>query len=254
MTTGIESWLQRREVAIAPSVSYRLSQGLLLLLMFLFVLQVFSPLRLNTDAVALLSIGDSAAHGGGFYSEEGVFPPGYPALLALLMKAGLGHPWAIVGMNLVFLSVGLFATYSLLIRDFFENKTVVLIICSFFLLSFVVVKHFPIPLTDVPFFCCSMCCLAAMSRTTKTEWGWRFLILAVAAWSLALVAITVRRVGVALVPPLIFMIVCSPHFKSLLKHLSRRTKLSFLWSSCSWASRPCTWLRRRQRSQISWVV
>jgi hypothetical protein len=192
------------------------------------VLQVFSPLRLNTDAVALLSIGDSAAHGGGFYSEEGVFPPGYPALLAVLMNAGLGHSWTIVGMNLVFLSVGLFATYSLLIRDFFENKTVVLIICSFFLLSFVVVKHFPIPLTDVPFFCCSMCCLAVMSQTTKTEWGWRFLILAVVAWSLVLVAIMVRRVGVALFPPFLFMIVCSPHFKSLLKHLSRRTKLMIL--------------------------
>jgi hypothetical protein len=228
MTAGIERRLQRRVVTIAPSVSYRLSHGFLLLLTFLFALQVFSPLRLNTDAIVLLSMGDSAAHGGGFYFEEVVFPPGYPALLAALMKAGLGHPWAIVGTNLVFLSVGLFATYSLLIREFFEKKTVVLIICSFFLLSFVVVKHFPIPLTDVPFFCCSMCCLAIMSKTTKTESSWRFLILAVAAWSLALVAITVRKVGVALVPPLLFMIVYSSHFKSLLKHLSRRTKLMIL--------------------------
>jgi hypothetical protein len=228
MTAGIERRLQRRVVTIAPSVSYRLSHGLLLLLTFLFALQVFSPLRLNTDAVVLLSMGDSAAHGGGFYSEKVVFPAGYPALLAALMKVGLGHPWAIVGTNLVFLSLGLFATYSLLIHEFFENKTVVLIICSFFLLSFVVVKHFPIPLTDVPFFCCSMCCLAVMSKATKTESIWRFLILAVAAWSLALVAITVRSVGVALVPPFLFMIVCSPHFKLLLKHLSRRTKLMIL--------------------------
>jgi hypothetical protein len=172
-------------------------------------------------------MGESAAHGGGFVDsgQKTVFPPGYPALLAVLMRVGLAHPWAIVGLNVVLLSVGLFATYSLLIREFFEDKAVVLIICSFFLLSFVVVKHFTIPLTDVPFFCCSMCCLAVMSQTTKMDWNWRFVILAVVAWLLAVAAITVRRVGVALVPPLVFMIVCSPQFKSLLKRLSRGTKL-----------------------------
>ena len=212
---------------------YRFSQGLLLLLAICFLLQVFSPLRLNTDAIILLSMGESAAHGGGFLDsgQKTVHPPGYPALLAALMRVGLARPWAIVGLNAVFLSAGLFATYSLLIREFFEDKSVVLIICSLFLLSFIVVKHFPIPLTDVPFFCCSMCCLAVMSKTTKMDWNWRFVILAVAAWLLAVAAITTRRVGVALVPPLVFMIVCSPHFKSLLKRLSRRTTLMIVGAS-----------------------
>jgi hypothetical protein len=192
-----------------------------------FVLQAFSPLRLNNDAIVLLSMGESAAHGDGFLDsgQKTVFPPGYPALLAVLLRVGLAHPWVIVGLNLVFLSAGLFATYSLLIREFFEDKAVVLIICSFFLLSYVVVKHFTIPLADVPFFCCSMCCLAVMSQTTNTDSNWRFVILAMAAWLLAVAAITVRRVGVALVPPLVFMIVSSPQFKSLLKRLSLRTKL-----------------------------
>jgi hypothetical protein len=226
MAAGIDSRPQRRAVIIADSVGYRFSQSLLILLAFCFGLQVFSPLRLNTNAIVLLSMADSAAHGGGFFDNgQTVFPPGYPALLAVLMRAGLAHPWTIVGMNAAFLSVGLFAAYSLLIREFFANKSVALIICSFFLLSFVVVKHFTIPLTDVPFFCCSMCCLAVMSRTMKMDWNWQFVILAVAAWLLAVAAITVRRVGVALFPPSVFMIVCSPHFKSLLKCLSRRAKL-----------------------------
>ena len=198
-----------------------------MLLAICFVLQVFSPLRLNTDAIVLLSMGESAAHGGGFLDsgQKSVFPPGYPALLAVLLRVGLAHPWVIVGLNVVFLSAGLFAAYFLLIREFFEDKAVVLIICSFFLLSYVVVKHFTIPLSDVPFFCCSMCCLAIMSQTTSMDSNWRFVILSVAAWILAVAAITVRRVGVALVPPLVFMIVCSPQFKSLLKRLSLRTKL-----------------------------
>jgi hypothetical protein len=134
-------------MTIAPLVSYRLAQGILLLLGFFFVFQAFSPLRLNTDAVVLLSMGESAAHGHGFLNngQKTVFPRGYPALLAVLMRTGLAHPWAIIGMNIVFLSVGLFATYSLLTRESIENKTVVLTICSLFLLSFVVIKHITFP-------------------------------------------------------------------------------------------------------------
>jgi hypothetical protein len=178
-------------------------------------------------------MGESAAHGGGFLDsgQKTVFPPGYPALLAVLIRVGLAHPWAIVGLNLVLLSAGLFAAYSLLIREFFEDKAVVLVICSFFLLSFVVVKHVTIPLTDVPFFCCSMCCLAVMSQTTKMDWNWRFVTLVVAAWLLAVAAITMRRVGVALVPPLVFMIVFSPQLKLLLKRLSRSTKLVIVFAA-----------------------
>jgi hypothetical protein len=172
-------------------------------------------------------MGESAARGGGFLDsgQKTVFPPGYPALLAILLRLGLAHSWVIVGLNMVFLSVGLFAAYSLLIREFFEDRAVVLIICSFFLLSYVVVKHSTIPLTDVPFFCCSMCCVSVMSQTTNMDSNWRFVVLAGAAWLSAVAAITVRTVGVALFPPLVFMIVSSLQFKSVLKRFSFRTKL-----------------------------
>lgn len=227
MPTGSRSTLQPRTIIAADSVGFRLAQGFLLLLAICFVLQIFSPLRLNTDAIVLLSMGESAAHDGGFLDsgQETVFPPGYPALLAILLRLGLAHPWVIVGLNLVFLAVGLFAAYSLLIRQFFADKVVVLMICSLFLLSYVVIKHFPIPLTDAPFFCCSMCCLTVMSQATSMESNRRFVILTGAAWLLTMAAITVRRVGIALVPPLLFMIASSPQFKLLLKHLSRRAKL-----------------------------
>jgi hypothetical protein len=228
MPTGSGSSSQPRKVVVAAdAVMFRFSQGLLLLLAICFVLQISSPLRLNTDAIVLLSMGDSAAHGGGFLDDgqKTVFPPGYPALLAMLLRLGLAHPWVIVGLNMVFLSVGLFAAYSLLVRQFFADKAAVLTICSFFLLSYVVIKHFSIPLTDVPFFCCSMCCLAVMSQAMCMDSYWPFMLLTGAAWLLAVAAIAVRRVGVALIPPLVFMAVSSPQFKSVLKRFSRGTKV-----------------------------
>ena len=118
--------------------------------------------------------------------QKTVFPPGYPVLLAFLMRLGIATPWVIVGLNLVLLSLELFATCSLLMGEFFEDEAVVLVICSLFLLSFVVVKHFPIPLTDVPFFCCSMCCLAVMSKAATWFGVWRFGVLARMAWLLAM--------------------------------------------------------------------
>jgi hypothetical protein len=60
-----------------------------------FGCKIFTPLRLTTDAVTLLSMAESAAHGGGFLDdgEKSVFPPGYPAMLAFLLRLGLAHPW-----------------------------------------------------------------------------------------------------------------------------------------------------------------
>ena len=93
MTTGIESRLERREVAIAPSVSYRLSQGLLLLLMFLFALQVFHNIAL-TPTPLLCYLSANMPLTVAVFTEEGVFPPGYPALLAVdegRFRSSLGH-------------------------------------------------------------------------------------------------------------------------------------------------------------------
>jgi hypothetical protein len=94
----------------------------------------------------------------------------------------------------------------------------------FCLLSFVVIKHFTIPLTDVPFFCFAMCCLAVISYATTLNWNRRFAVLTIVAWICALAAIMLRRIGVALVPPLIFMFVFNPQFRSIHAY-PRRTKV-----------------------------
>jgi hypothetical protein len=203
---------------------------LLLLLAIGFLLQLNSPLRLNNDAIVLLSMGDSAAHNSGFLNrgQATVFPPGYPAILAFLLKTGFAHPWVIVGLNVIFLVIGLLAVHALLVRRLFQDRTVVLVICSIFLLSFVVIKHFTLPLTDVPFFCCSMCCLSLLGAAIHQGSSLRFFTLVLSAWLLALAAIAVRRVGLALLPALIFMLATSPLFRLMLKRASLASRLAFL--------------------------
>ena len=95
---GNRNWPQQIEAKITDSIRFRFSLALLLVLAFCFVLQVVSPLRLNTDAIVLLSMGESGAHGGGFLDDglKTAFPPGYPALLALLLSLGLAHSSSVV--------------------------------------------------------------------------------------------------------------------------------------------------------------
>ena len=70
MVTGIDTRPERRAVIIADLVRYRFSQGLLLLLAFCYVLQVFSPLRLNNDAIVLLSIGSPSLRVAAFSKAD----------------------------------------------------------------------------------------------------------------------------------------------------------------------------------------
>jgi hypothetical protein len=199
---------------------------LLTILAIGFWLQIFTPLRLNTDAVALLSMAESAAHGGGFLDDGqiSVFPPGYPAMLAVLLRLGLAHPWVIVSLNMLFLSLGVYAVFCLLNAEFFKDRTVVIMICCLFLLSYLVVKHSTMPLTEGPFFICSMCCLLFMSKAADLTSNRHFVGLVCAALLSATAAITIRRIGIALVPPLAFTLLRSYQFKSFWKRLSSRSK------------------------------
>jgi hypothetical protein len=211
-------------------VKVRAALVVLAILAFAFLLQIFTPLRLNTDAVTLLSMADSAAHGGAFLEDGGrtVFPTGYPALLSVLLRLGLAHSWVIVSLNMVFLFLGLFAVFCFLTLEFFADRAVVLMICCLFLLSYLVVKHSTMPLTEAPFFFCSMWCLLFMTKAANVTANRHFAVLASAALLSAAAAITVRRIGVAFVPPFAFMLFRSRPLNSLWAGLSSRSK-SVVW-------------------------
>ena len=180
-----------------------------------YLLQLFSPLRLSYDTVVLLSVAESASQGKGFLDQghSTVYPPGYPAMVAVLEKAGLATPASLIGLNLVFLAVGLLATVYVLSRGLGRTDDQILKTIVLCLFSFVVLKHTTLAMSDVPYFGIEAGCLAAMvSAGGVSEWRgfwWRVLSAAI----LLLAALAVRRVGVALIPPFLWMLFSSPEVR-----------------------------------------
>lgn len=85
-----------------------------------YLLQIASPLRLINDGVDYLLQASSALDGNGFllHGVRSIRPPGYPALIWVLAKAGIGKSWAIVALNCLLLGVGCVASY-FVVRDSF---------------------------------------------------------------------------------------------------------------------------------------
>ena len=89
MMAATRSFAQLRSKVSPPGANARLRIAIAaaVILFLVYPVQIGGPLRLNTDAVKYLMIADSAAHGQGFVypGEPTPFPPGYPALLAVLI-------------------------------------------------------------------------------------------------------------------------------------------------------------------------
>jgi len=205
---------------------------ILALLAVCYSAQIFTPLRLNNDAVILLSAADSAAHNGGFlfHGRSTLYPPGYPALLASLLRMGIAHTWVIVALNAGFMFLGLFAVRYILTLTFLQEPRYVLRVCAVSLLSFVFIIFFTIPLTDFPFFCLAMCCLASMEHTLRLRVGGSFWLWLSGTWILLLGSIATRRVGLALIPAFLWMVFSHPAVKTYLKALSHRRVIAAIGS------------------------
>ncbi|MGO4883419.1 MAG: hypothetical protein ACLP59_21765 [Bryobacteraceae bacterium] len=193
-----------------------------------YLIQVVSPLRLHPDTVVLLSIADSVIHGHGFlsyYGQPTVFPPGYPALVALLQKFGIAHNGVLIGFNFLSTFVGLWAVSNVLMRRIFKSIFPVLNVCLVSASSFVFIKYGTIPLSDAGFFGLAMCSLAVMESLGELKVGQKFWLRMVASWFLAAAALAVRRVGLALIPALLWSFLSHTEVRQYLKELSRRTKV-----------------------------
>ena len=203
-------------------------RSVIILLTVCYCLQVFTPLRLNNDAIVLLSMGESAAHGRGFLDEgrPTVFPQAYPALLSMMLRLGVASSSVIVGMNVLFLAVGMLALRSLLLQSVTQNEATIQSIVILSLLSFVVVKHFPVPLTDIPFFGVAMSCVAVTTYASKLKPASRqFLQWMFLSWFLVLVSIFFRRNGVALVPMVIWMLLFRAEARARFRRIATRTQI-----------------------------
>ena len=130
-----------------------LALGLFTWIWGVYLIQLASPLRTNTDATIFLDLAASASDGDGFLldGKPTHFPIGYPLVLAALDRAGLASSASMIGLNLIALAVGLAATAYVLRRDFRLATMSLLSIGILTLLCWVLIKHVTLPLSDIPY-------------------------------------------------------------------------------------------------------
>lgn len=182
----------------APAAG-RWMAGLLAIVCLGHAIQLFSPLRLNHDAVRLLDMAWSA-HATGSYMVDGVadqYPPGYPAMLRALLAAGLGRTFWLNALNLGWLAVAAAGWFWMASRQFRLPRERALATTLLPLLSWVLVKHAVIPLSDIPYLGLSTVALVLLQYfwlgATRRAWtAW------IGALLVAVAAVEVRTVGVTL--------------------------------------------------------
>jgi hypothetical protein len=181
------------------SLGFRAVYVALGLALILYLVQVFTPLRLNTDAIDYLSLADGAARGRGFSSlwhADFHFPKGYPAFAYLMMKTGWFSSALLVISNLVLFGFGLVFSFLTLTRVGFSRKQT-MIACLMTLLSFAAVKHITQGMSDFLFFALSTGACWLMTRQGSYKW---FPLIPCVAF-----AMETRLAGLALAVPLLVM-------------------------------------------------
>jgi len=164
----------------------------------LFLLQSASPLRLDNDAVDYLSRAAALADGRPLPLVWVL--PGFPAILAILDRAGLGSSFYFILANCLFLGFGLLATWHILAEYPAAIRRWTLPLT---LLSVPVIRNVSIPIPEAVFFGLSLLALWAMTAATSAQSRRRFLLLALAVL-LTVLASSVRVAGLALSPALIW--------------------------------------------------
>ena len=144
---------------------------LLVLLVATYLLQMLSPLRLNTDAVVFLTLGESAASGHGFLfrGHSTHFPSGYPMMLAGLDCVRLGVSWAFIGLNCLLAGAAVFASYLLYQRAFGVSGRIAEFLCALLLLCWILIKHVTLPTSDVAFLGWTSLALLACNQAERTR-------------------------------------------------------------------------------------
>ena len=164
--------------------------------------QLFSPLRLNTDACRLLNMAASAAEGRGFlvHGQPDVLPIGYPAAILLLMKLGAGTTFWLNALNLAALltGCGLVFLMTACLENVRNDLGVRVLLCVSPLASWVSVKHVSIPLTESLYTGVSIASVAALVGCWKSQRTTAVLSWLAIATLLAWYSMKVRTVGVTL--------------------------------------------------------
>jgi len=190
----------------ADGVSWRrLFPVALFALSVLYVLQAVSPLRLESDAVDYLSTGAAIADGRALPKVS--FPPGYPTIIAMLDRAGLGSSFFFILANCLFLGIGLWSTWRIF-SEYSVRVRMWIVVATLLVIS--VVRSVAAPLPEAAFFGTSLLALAAVSKALSAHGAKRFMLFAV-SFALIGFAVSIRLVGVALIPALLWACLSALH-------------------------------------------
>lgn len=223
MSTSLEP--APRAVAGTPAAVKRISRlhfWALVLACLIYMVQVLTPLRLTGDSIVLLSIASSVADGHGFldHGQKIHYPPGYPTMVVCLEHAGAARPWGLVGLNFIFLFIGLAAVYFVARHHFRLSENWAAATLLFASSSFALIKHFTLPLTDIPFFGISMVAVALLTRA-ETERGTRYYLFWSSALVVSIAAGLVRTLAIALIPCLVWSLSAHTSFGVVLRRNKR---------------------------------
>ena len=139
---------------MVPRHAHLITSLALVIVAIVYLAQIATPLRLINDGVDYLLQASSAIDGNGFlvHGVRSMRPPGYPALIWVLAKAGIGKSWAIVALNCLLLGIGCVASYFVLRDSFGFSGEVAQFISLLTLLSFLMIRNVTYPLSDICFF------------------------------------------------------------------------------------------------------
>jgi hypothetical protein len=166
----------------------------------LYLVQLPGPLRLDNDSAIYLRLASSFADGHGLH-PAGIasFPPGLPALLGGLERAGLGEAWAFTFLNVCFLALGLVCAGVALRLGLGLSRNAAAIVCLLTAVSALAVKNTMLPLSEIPFFGLANASVAALAAGRAR----RAIRLVVIGVVLAVLACSVRTAGIALLPAVV---------------------------------------------------
>jgi hypothetical protein len=197
--------------SLSASADFRPSRCLRWLIVLLVVaygvqlVQAFSPLRIDGDAIDYLTAAASAADGEKLadLSRANMRPLGYPLMIAALDRIGMARPWSLVVLNCGWLLVGLLASYAIARRAYQLDEHLALLACLLTILSFSITKHTPLVASDIPYFGLSLASLAAFERFGSLQGKVLQQIVWFAGGIFFLIAATLTRsIGVTLLPAL----------------------------------------------------
>jgi hypothetical protein len=176
----------------------KLAIALFCLVVFLVLLNIFTPLRLITDGIRYLNILEYFKGGlaNNSIAAHDVLPHGYPWLLYLFDKLHLPFPMAITAVNITCVLLSCYILTKLLPVD---NK---LIFYSLVLLSFINVKHLTLPVSDHVF---TLLFVASIYMWSRFFNGKRYFV--IPALVLTVACIYLRTAGIAVLPGILLYLI-----------------------------------------------